>query len=63
MRIKSFMQKFARDERGVSALEYAVLAAVIVVAVVAFSDKLQGLYSTVFSNMESTVTDATKPKH
>ena len=30
MRIKSFMQKFARDERGVSALEYAVLAAVIV---------------------------------
>lgn len=33
--MKEFLKALARDERGVSALEYAVLAGVVVVAVAA----------------------------
>jgi len=33
--MKNLLKKLSRDERGVSALEYAILAAVIVGAVVA----------------------------
>ena len=44
-----FIRSLSRDERGVSALEYAVLAGIIIVAVVAgagtFSTGLQGLFT------------------
>jgi pilus assembly protein Flp/PilA len=33
--MRKFFNKFARDERGVSAMEYAVLAGIVVAAVVA----------------------------
>lgn len=33
--MKTLLKKLSRDERGVSALEYAILAGVIVVAVIA----------------------------
>ncbi|MEW9585299.1 Flp family type IVb pilin [Paraburkholderia sp. DGU8] len=53
-----FIKSLSRDERGVSALEYAVLAGIVVVAVVAvgtvFSPALQG----VFTNLTTKVTNA-----
>lgn len=53
-----FIKSLSRDERGVSALEYAVLAGIIVVAVVAvgatFSTNLQGI----FTNLTTKVTNA-----
>jgi pilus assembly protein Flp/PilA len=33
--MRKFFNKFARDERGVSAMEYAVLAGLVVLAVIA----------------------------
>ena len=57
MRIKSFMQKFARDERGVSALEYAILAAMIVVAVVAAGPKITKMFEDVFDSTATKVTE------
>ncbi len=57
MRIKSFMQKFARDERGVSALEYAILAAMIVVAVVAAGPKITQMFEDVFTSTATKVTE------
>ncbi|GAB3626157.1 pilus assembly protein [Pandoraea terrae] len=44
-----FIKSLSRDERGVSALEYAVLAGIVVVAVAAagvvFSPALSGLFT------------------
>lgn len=45
----TFLKKLRRDERGVSALEYAILAAIVVLAVVAgttgLKDKVVGVFS------------------
>ena len=49
MKLKSFLKKFARDERGVSALEYAILAAVVAVAVAALGSKISTLYDDLFT--------------
>lgn len=46
--MKNLLKKLSRDERGVSALEYAILAAVIVGAVVTavagFGDELADVF-------------------
>jgi pilus assembly protein Flp/PilA len=53
-----FIKSLSRDERGVSALEYAVLAGIVVVAVVAvgvvFTPALKG----VFTNLTTQITAA-----
>jgi pilus assembly protein Flp/PilA len=47
--MRRFIKAFARDDRGVSALEYAILAGIIVLALVAslgtFSTALTGLWT------------------
>ncbi|WP_315384310.1 Flp family type IVb pilin [Microvirgula aerodenitrificans] len=55
MKLKSFLKKFARDERGVSALEYAILAAVVAVAVVAIGPKITALYTSTFTKATDAV--------
>jgi pilus assembly protein Flp/PilA len=57
--VKLFNQVW-RDERGVSALEYAVLAAVVVVAVVAAGAVLNGTggLSSIFTTIMSHITNA-----
>lgn len=40
--MRTFINQLWRDERGVSALEYAVLAGIVVVAVVAAGTVLSG---------------------
>jgi pilus assembly protein Flp/PilA len=58
--MRKLLKAFVRDERGVSAMEYAVLAGIIVVALGAvgttFSSNLQGLFSFVFTNATSAQT-------
>lgn len=53
--MSKFFKLFARDERGVSAMEYAVLAGVVVVAVGAagtmFSSNITAMFSTMFSKV------------
>lgn len=53
-----FIRSLSRDERGVSALEYAVLAGIVVVAVVAAGSVLSGDggLSSVFSSLMSKIT-------
>jgi pilus assembly protein Flp/PilA len=59
IKMSKFVKLFVRDDRGVSALEYAILAGIIVgvlvTAVTAFGSSL----STAFSNLGSQVTNAT----
>ncbi|RXZ37005.1 Flp family type IVb pilin [Oxalobacteraceae bacterium CAVE-383] len=52
------INSLSRDERGVSALEYAVLAGIIVVAVVGVGVVFSPALATVFTNLTTTVTNA-----
>lgn len=56
--MRKFIKKLVRDERGVSALEYAILAGMIVVvvggAMVIFSNVLE----TAFSGLSAQITAA-----
>lgn len=50
-----FFKSFVRDERGVSAMEYAVLAGIIVVALGAVGATFQTSVSSMFSTMFTAV--------
>ncbi|PWF24118.1 Flp family type IVb pilin [Corticimicrobacter populi] len=60
--MRKLLNALKRDERGVSALEYAILAGVIVAAVVAgvgmFGEKIEAG----FKNLGDQVDTATQPK-
>ncbi|MDB5774067.1 MAG: pilus assembly protein [Herbaspirillum sp.] len=53
-----FIKSLSRDERGVSALEYAVLAGIVVVAVVAVGAMFSPALVGVFQNLINQVTAA-----
>jgi pilus assembly protein Flp/PilA len=53
-----FIKSLSRDERGVTALEYAVLAGVVVVAVIAAGVVLNTQLSAVFTSLMLKVTNA-----
>ncbi|MGF6266984.1 pilus assembly protein Flp/PilA [Paraburkholderia youngii] len=55
-----FIKSLSRDERGVSALEYAVLAGIVVIAVVAAGVVFSGTggLPAVFTNAITKVTNA-----
>ncbi len=53
-----FIKSLSRDERGVSALEYAVLAGIIVAAVVGIGVYLSPALLTVFTNLITKITAA-----
>jgi pilus assembly protein Flp/PilA len=59
MKIRQFFKKFVRDERGVTALEYAILAGVVVTAVLAGVSFLSSGLSKGFENLSSTIVSAT----
>lgn len=58
--MKKFIKAFARDERGVSAMEYAVLAGIVVLALAGvgttFKTQVSGMFSTLFSKATVTQT-------
>lgn len=60
--MRKFIQSLAHDERGVSALEYAILAGVIVGVVVTAVTAFGGDLTTAFQNLGTSVTTATTPK-
>ncbi|SEF11105.1 pilus assembly protein Flp/PilA [Burkholderia sp. WP9] len=55
--MSKLLKAFVRDERGVSAIEYAILAGIIVVALTAvgtaFNTGVQGLFTTLLSNIKT----------
>lgn len=62
--MRQFLKALQRDERGVSAMEYAVLAGIVVVAVVAagsFLSSTTGGLPAVFQSLMTTITAAGKP--
>ncbi|MGF6608817.1 pilus assembly protein Flp/PilA [Paraburkholderia sp. WSM4175] len=53
-----FIRSLSRDERGVSALEYAVLAGIVVAALVLAGTYFNTALTTVFTDMVTKVTTA-----
>jgi len=56
--MSKFVKRFVRDERGVSAMEYAVLAGIIVIALVAVSGTFNTQLSRMFTNLFQKVNTA-----
>jgi pilus assembly protein Flp/PilA len=58
--MRKILKAFVRDERGVSALEYAIMAGIVVVALTAvgagFKTSLTGLFTTLFANITTAST-------
>lgn len=57
--MKNLLKKLSRDERGVSALEYAILAAVVLGVVVAaiqgFGEQIETAFDTATTQLESVI--------
>ncbi|WP_458069738.1 Flp family type IVb pilin [Rhodanobacter sp. BL-MT-08] len=57
------ISKFLREEDGITALEYGILAALVATALAGiFLPQLETLYTTLFTNMTSAVTAAATAK-
>ena len=58
MKIASAIQKFIRDEQGVTAIEYGLIAALIAVAVIVAVKTLGTNLSTMFTSIAASVSGA-----
>jgi pilus assembly protein Flp/PilA len=58
--MRQLFNRFIKDTRGVSALEYAILAGLIVGAVAVGATALNGNLTTLFANLNKSVTAAAK---
>lgn len=56
MKALSAVRRFIRDERGVTAIEYGLIAAVIALAVATTMDTVSAALTTVFTNISTTLT-------
>jgi pilus assembly protein Flp/PilA len=53
--MRKFIKWFVRDERGVSAMEYAVLAGIVAVALGAVATTFSSSVTTMFNTMFSSI--------
>ncbi|CAL8475959.1 MULTISPECIES: Flp family type IVb pilin [Caballeronia] len=53
--MQKLLKAFVRDERGVSAMEYAILAGIVVVALVAVGSAFSTNMTGIFSNLTDKV--------
>ena len=62
MQIAKFIQKFIRDEQGVTAIEYGLIAALISIVIIAatttIGTSLKGLFTTINTALSSAATSA-----
>ncbi|AQH01943.1 pilus assembly protein [Burkholderia sp. KK1] len=56
--MRKLMKAFVRDERGVSAMEYAVLAGIVVLALGAMAGAFNTSITTMFSDLFAKVSTA-----
>ncbi|SAK89049.1 Flp/Fap pilin component [Caballeronia fortuita] len=56
--MQKLIKAFVRDERGVSAMEYAILAGIVVVALVAVGTAFSTNMSEIFTNLTTKVKNA-----
>ncbi len=54
--IKSALVNFMRDEEGASAIEYALVAAMVAVALVAFVPTIRTAVTSIFTKIEAALT-------
>jgi len=59
--IKKKLADFCRDEEGASAIEYALIAAMVAVALVAFVDPINQAVTGMFQGIQDALTDSTPP--
>lgn len=63
--MRKLFKALQKDERGVSALEYAILAGIIVVAIVAglngFKDEITKIFSNTTKELQKVSTPSTTP--
>ena len=52
------LKKFLKDEDGVTALEYTVLAALVIVVIVGFFTPIKNSVSTIWVSINSSLTSA-----
>ena len=55
------LKAFVRDERGVSAIEYAILAGIVVVALTAVGVTMNNSMGTLFTTLFTNITTASTP--
>jgi pilus assembly protein Flp/PilA len=56
--MKKFTQRFLRDNKGVTAIEYGLIAGLIALAIVGAVTGLSSELSTVFGNIKTAITPA-----
>ncbi len=54
--IKSAFVNFISDEEGASAIEYALLAAMVAIALVTFVQPINTAITTIFTNLQTALT-------
>ena len=59
--MSKFIKAFVRDERGVSAIEYAILAGIVVVALTAVGATFNTQMGLLFTNLFGNITSASTP--
>ena len=57
--IKSALVNFMRDEEGASAIEYALIAAMVAVALVAFITPIRTAVANIFTQIQNALTGTT----
>lgn len=55
LKLYTSLQRLRADRRGISAIEYGILAVVVVAAVAALSTNFTTTFSTLFSRVDSAV--------
>ncbi|KIG08686.1 Flp/Fap pilin component [Burkholderia sp. MR1] len=57
--MQKFIKAFVRDERGVSAMEYAILAGIVVIALVAATTSFSSTITNLWAGITGAITKAT----
>ncbi len=60
-KIQLFLLNLLRSEKGASALEYALLAAMVAIALVAFVTPIRTAVTSIFSQISTALTTAAPP--
>lgn len=50
--MKTYWNRFIRDEEGASGIEYALVAAMVAIVLVTFVDPINGAIKTIFEKIE-----------
>lgn len=56
--MKTYWNRFIRDEEGASGIEYALVAAMVAIALVAFVEPINDAIKTIFKEIEEALKEA-----